>query len=76
MMNDECELPVPKNVYFCMWSYFTKNMLKKSKKMRLHCAKCQKMWYMRKNPKSAGFLCSAQSHFSPGCKKQQNQQLL
>ena len=31
-----------KNYKYATWSYFTKHMLKKSKKMHPHCAKCKK----------------------------------
>ena len=75
-MNDKCETPVPKKSLLLYVELFKKNMLKKSK-MQPHCDKwkkcartapnAKKMWHIRKNPKSAGFLCSTKSHFFPGC---------
>ena len=75
--NDECEPPVPKKSLLLYVELFYKKYaekieknapaLRSVQKMHPHCAKCQKMWHMQKNLKSAGFLCGTQSHFSPGC---------
>ncbi len=42
------------NYRYATWSYFTKNMLKNSKKMRLLCAKCKKCVRTLPNAKKCG----------------------
>ena len=54
-MNDECKPPVPKKNFTCVReAILQKNLLKKSKKIRPHCAKCKKCARTAPNAKKCG----------------------